>query len=116
MTSVYTVPRAGIDSWCLYGAETTYGTAATTIATHFGIVQSVSPSSRRNLVQVRGFVGSTTSGRNMIKALGGKFETGQELRETLVGGFRAGEAKFERTQEQLAGIAEEKRITTGWRD
>ena len=75
MANVFTLPRAGIDSWVLYGAETTYGTAATTIASHFGVLQSITPSNRRNLIQVRGFVGSTTSGRNMIKALGGKFET-----------------------------------------
>ena len=45
-----------------------------------------------------------------FEALGGKFEVGQELRETLVTGFRTGEARFERTQEKLVGIAEAKRI------
>ena len=46
-----------------------------------------------------------------FEALGGKFEVSQKLRKTLVSGFRAGEQKFEKTQEQLAGIAEAKRIT-----
>lgn len=67
--------RAGIDTYVLYGTESTYGTKASSIATHFGIVQSITPSNRNGLLQIRGFKGSGTSGRDLIKALGGKFET-----------------------------------------
>lgn len=67
---------AGVDSYCLKGKESTYGTKANSIATHFGIVQRVSPTSRNNLIQVRGFKGSTTGGRQMIKTRGGNFECG----------------------------------------
>ena len=69
------VGRAGIDTYTLYGTETTYGTKASTIASHFGIVQSVTPSNRNNLLQQRGFRGTTTGGRELIKSLGGKYET-----------------------------------------
>ena len=71
---VNTLPRAGVDSWVLYAPETTFASAVTP-TTHLGIVQSVTPSNKRGLVQVRGFNGTTTGGRELFKALGGKFET-----------------------------------------
>jgi len=67
---------AGVDSYTLYGAETTYATAAGSINKHFGIVTRVSPTKRNNLLQVRGFKGTTTGGRQMVKSRGGKFEPG----------------------------------------
>ncbi len=70
------VAVAGVDSYALKGKETTYGNEASSIDKHFGIVQRVSPNARNNQIQVRGFKGTTTGGRAMIKALGGKFETG----------------------------------------
>ena len=74
MTNVFTLPRSGVDTFLLYGNETTYGTAGTTDQV-FGLVQSVTPTSKRNLIQVRGFVGTTESGRQAKKVLGAKFET-----------------------------------------
>lgn len=67
--------RAGIDTYSLYAVETTYGTAVTPNL-HFGIVQTVTPSQRNNLIPMRGFKGTSTGGRNLIKSLGGKFECG----------------------------------------
>lgn len=75
----YTV-RAGVDTYLLYGEETTYGSIASSINLHFGIVQSVSPSLKNNLVEVRGWVGTNPAAntdnnpRDVLQLLPGKFE------------------------------------------
>lgn len=66
--------RAGIDTYLLYGVETTYATKASSINTHFGIVQSFTPNNRNALIETRGFQGTTTGGRDLIRALGGQVE------------------------------------------
>lgn len=72
--------RAGVDTYCLYGAETTYNTEASTIASHFGIVQSVTPSLRNNLQRIRGMKGvdpatnTAVNARDAVHLLPGKFE------------------------------------------
>jgi hypothetical protein len=48
------ITRAGVDSYLLYGTETTYGTQAGTIASMLGIIQSFDAKPKRNLVRVRG--------------------------------------------------------------
>ncbi len=64
---------SGVDSYLLYGEETTFadGTAPTN---HFGIVKSVNPTSRRNLMKHYGMKGSSSGGKNWIKVTGGRFE------------------------------------------
>ena len=55
---------AGVDTYLLYGDEATYGTADT-VDQHFGLVTSFKPSLNNNLIQSRGFTGSTSGGRNV---------------------------------------------------
>ena len=66
---------SGVSSYLLYGAETTFGVAAGTIASNFGLVQSFSPSMNNTLIKARGFVGSTSGGRDIAQIVGGKFES-----------------------------------------
>lgn len=49
--------RAGVDTYLLYGTETTYGTEASSLNLHFGIVQSVTPNFRNNIQRIRGMKG-----------------------------------------------------------
>jgi hypothetical protein len=65
---------AGVQSYFLYGAETTYGTGVTPDS-HFGIVTSIRPDIKNNLLTSRGFRGTSTGGRNIAKVVGGKVET-----------------------------------------
>ena len=71
-----TVAVAGVDSFILKGKETTFGSKAASINKHFGVVQRITPVQRNSLIQIRGFKGTTTGGRAMIKALGGRLEVG----------------------------------------
>jgi len=64
---------SGVDSYLLYGAESTYNTAVTA-DTHFGLVKSFSPRTNNSNNYTRGFVGTTTGGRNVAKILPGKIE------------------------------------------
>ena len=72
--------RAGVDSYLLFGEETTFGTEAGTIQSSFGLVQNFSPTPKRNLVKVRGMMGAlpaantTASQINVQQLLRGKFE------------------------------------------
>jgi hypothetical protein len=66
---------AGVDSYLLYGTESTYGTAGTINAT-FGLVQSFSPSSKNNYIKMRGFSDGTNNGRDVSHVVAGKFEAG----------------------------------------
>ena len=66
---------AGVNSYILYGAESTYGTAVSTTK-HFGLVTSFKPSLKNNLILGRSFKGTSTGGRNVAKVVGGKFESG----------------------------------------
>jgi hypothetical protein len=65
--------NAGTDSYLLYGAESTYGTAAT-VDKIFGLVKSFTPTLNNTLIKSRGFAGSTSGGRDVVKVTGGKFE------------------------------------------
>ena len=64
---------AGVNSYLLYGAETTYGTPAP-VTNHFGIVKDFKPGLKNNLITSRGYKGTTSGGRNVVKTTGGKFE------------------------------------------
>ena len=67
---------SGVGSFLLYGAETTFGTAAGTIDQQFGLVSSFTPNLNNNIIKARGFVGSTSGGRDVAQFVGGKFEQG----------------------------------------
>lgn len=64
----------GVADYVIYGEESTFGTKASTITSTFGLVQSFTPNSSRNITEHRGFAGSSTSGRNPQKFTAGKFE------------------------------------------
>jgi hypothetical protein len=65
-------PRtAGVYSYVLYKAETTYGTEVTP-DTHFGLVNNFSRPFSNNLNNRRGFKGSSTSGRDIQQYVAGK--------------------------------------------
>lgn len=66
---------SGVSSYLLYGAETTFGSAAT-VDQNFGLVTSFSPSLNNNVIKSRGFVGSSSGGRDIAQLTGGKFEAG----------------------------------------
>jgi len=73
--------RAGVDTYTLFGEEAVaYATEAASVDQHFGIVQTVTPSARRNLVKIRGLKGAdpTTNlevnPRDVQQMLAGKFE------------------------------------------
>jgi len=63
---------AGVDSYLLYGEESTFGTAVTA-NTHFGLVRSFTPRTTNNNHYSRGFAGDS-SGRNVQKIVAGKAE------------------------------------------
>jgi hypothetical protein len=65
-------PRtAGVYSYALYKAETTYGTEVTP-DTHFGLVNNFSRRFTNNLNNRRSFKGSSTSGRDIQQYVAGK--------------------------------------------
>jgi len=66
---------SGVDSFVLYGAETTYNSAVTA-DTQIGLVTNFSPSTNNNNTYRRGFTGGGQSGRDVIKVLPGKVEHG----------------------------------------
>ena len=66
---------AGVHSYVLYGEETTYNTAVST-DTHFGLITSFKSSINNNMSENRGFKGTTTGGRDVVKFTAGKLEVG----------------------------------------
>ena len=64
---------SGVDSYLLYGEESTYNTAVTA-DTHFGLIKSFSPRTTNSNNYTRGFVGTTTGGRNVAKVVPGRVE------------------------------------------
>lgn len=69
---------AGVDSWLLYGAETTYGTPVA-VTTHLGLVQSAKPRIGNNLVENRSFVGTSTGGRAVASFSPGKLDVAMDV-------------------------------------
>lgn len=69
---------AGVNSYVLYGAESTYGTAAAATLP-FGLIRNISPTLKNNLIVSRGFAGSASGGRNAAVVQGGKFEVGLSI-------------------------------------
>ena len=65
---------AGTQTYLLYGAESTYGTAAT-VDKGFGIVRSFKPSGTRNVSERYGMKGSGNTGREGQKFTAGKYES-----------------------------------------
>lgn len=60
----------------MYGVETTYGTAASTIDEHIGLVQNNSPKINRNIKENVGLKGTTTGGQETAKYTLGTADTG----------------------------------------
>jgi hypothetical protein len=65
---------AGIDSYLIYGAESTYGTAATPTLSFGALVQDVNPSMKNNIKKFRGFTDGSNNGRDVSHVIGGTFE------------------------------------------
>lgn len=63
---------AGIDSYILTGEETVYNTEQTTVNQHFGILKNFKAKIENGNTYSRGFVGTTTGGRNIAKTIPGK--------------------------------------------
>jgi len=60
----------GVHTYILYGEESTYNTAVTT-DTHLGLVTSFKSTINNNLTENRGFVGTSTGGRDVVKFTSG---------------------------------------------
>lgn len=72
-----TEKTAGADSYLLYGVESTFGTAATTIDQHLGLVQTANVGKiNRNIQSNRGLKGTTTGGQEVAKYTLGQADTG----------------------------------------
>jgi len=71
-----TEKTGGADSYLLYGVETTYGTAASTIDQHIGLVQNTTPKINRNIQENVGLKGTTTGGQETAKYTLGVADTG----------------------------------------
>ena len=72
-----TEKTSGADSYLLYGVETTFGTAATTINKHLGLVQTMNVGKiNRNIQSNRGLKGTTTGGQEVAKYTLGTADTG----------------------------------------
>jgi len=72
---VNTEKIAGVDSYVLYGVESTYATAVTA-DTHLGLIQSFTPTIDRQVNEARGLKGSTTGGQGVMKYTLGQFTSG----------------------------------------
>lgn len=64
----------GINSYVIYAKESTYLTDPASGYASFGLVQSFKPSITNNQQKLRGFAGSTGSGRDVQKFVAGKLE------------------------------------------
>lgn len=69
----------GVDSFVLIGQETAYNVEQTTVATHLGLIQSFKPKIANNNNYSRGFVGTTTGGRNVAKVIPGTVDYNNDL-------------------------------------
>lgn len=77
MANTYKV--GGVDSFIIYGKETTYGSAVTPNRV-FGLLQSFKPSINNNPIKAYGMSGSTAvSGRQIQQYSGGKYEVGASV-------------------------------------
>ena len=65
-----------IDSFLLFGAETTFGTKASSVNTHLGLVQDFNPSINRSAKEHRGFIGASGNGQVPQEITTGQFEVG----------------------------------------
>jgi len=72
----------GVHSFLLYGKETTWGTPVT-VNSHFGTDTSFKATINNNLKSNRGFKGTTTGGRNVIKFSSGVLDTSLALGFTV---------------------------------
>lgn len=66
---------SGVHSYLLYGKESTYNTAVTT-NTHLGLITSFKPNINNNMIEQRGFAGSSTGGRSVVNYVAGVLELG----------------------------------------
>ena len=66
--------RAGVETFVLWGTESTFGTEATTIDKQFGFLQTLTQNIRRNLLEYRSFVSTDGGGRSPAVLLPGKFD------------------------------------------
>ena len=74
---VNTEKTSGADSYLLYGVETTFGIAASTIDQHLGLVQTANVGKiNRNIQFNRGLKGTTTGGQEVAKYTLGTADTG----------------------------------------
>ena len=63
----------GVHSYVLYGAETVYNTPVA-VNTHIGLLNSFKSNIANNLAENRGFVGTTSGGRDVVKFTAGKLD------------------------------------------
>jgi hypothetical protein len=66
---------SGQNTYLLYGEESAYNTAVA-VNTHLGLVKNFKPNINNNIYEARGFTGTTTGGRNVVKFVPGKLELG----------------------------------------
>ncbi len=59
----------------MFGAETTFGTKASSVDTHLGLVTDFSSTITRNAIEHRGFLGSSGDGQQSQETTTGKFES-----------------------------------------
>lgn len=64
---------AGVDSFLLFGTESTFGTKASTIDQPLGLITDFRPRITRNAIEHRGFTGSTSGGQLPEKVTTGNF-------------------------------------------
>lgn len=74
MTAVNRPITTGVQSFVLWGKETTYK-AVTTPTKHFGLETNFEPSLNNNMKSNRGFKGSASGGRKALKFTSGKAES-----------------------------------------
>lgn len=74
---VNTEQTAGASTYLLYGVETTYGVAASTIDQHLGLIQTTNPGKiNRNVQENRGLKGTTTGGQSVANYTLGTADAG----------------------------------------
>lgn len=70
---------SGVDTFLIYGEESTFGTKASSINKQFGLIQSISTPINRNVTQHRGFVGSSSGGQLPVKQTAGVLEASASI-------------------------------------
>lgn len=65
---------SGVDSYLLFGTESTFGTKASTITGQLALTQSINPTINRDAKEHRGFAGSSGSGQLPQKTTSGTVE------------------------------------------